>query len=240
LAAALTDETGSGAAVFATSPTLVTPVLGTPSSGDLSSCTNAVGYGLKSATSTVSVSAATAPTTGQALIATSSTTATWQSPASAGLTLGTPVNSTSGTAIDFTGIPSGIKQITISFNTVSTNGTSNMCIRIGDSGGIENTDYDSTSHSFAAATVSVTTDTSCFVIKTASDTNQLSGSVILTLENSSTNTWALQGILAARQANSTFTLAGTKPLSAVLDRIRITTLNGSDAFDLGQINIAYI
>jgi hypothetical protein len=39
LAAALTDETGSGAAVFATSPTLTTPVLGTPSSGTLTSCT---------------------------------------------------------------------------------------------------------------------------------------------------------------------------------------------------------
>ena len=48
LAAALTDETGSGSAVFATSPTLVTPALGTPASGTLSSCTvdgtNAVGY----------------------------------------------------------------------------------------------------------------------------------------------------------------------------------------------------
>jgi hypothetical protein len=39
LSAALTDETGSGAAVFATSPTLVTPALGTPVSGDLSGCT---------------------------------------------------------------------------------------------------------------------------------------------------------------------------------------------------------
>lgn len=48
LAAAVTDETGSGALVFATSPTLVTPALGTPSSGTLSSCTvdgtNAVGF----------------------------------------------------------------------------------------------------------------------------------------------------------------------------------------------------
>jgi hypothetical protein len=48
LAAAVTDETGSGALVFATSPTLVTPALGTPSSGTLSGCTvdgtNAVGY----------------------------------------------------------------------------------------------------------------------------------------------------------------------------------------------------
>jgi hypothetical protein len=48
LAAALTDETGSGSAVFATSPTLVTPVLGTPSSGNVGACTvdgtNLVGY----------------------------------------------------------------------------------------------------------------------------------------------------------------------------------------------------
>jgi hypothetical protein len=39
LAAALTDETGSGANVFATSPTLVTPLLGTPTSGTLTNCT---------------------------------------------------------------------------------------------------------------------------------------------------------------------------------------------------------
>ena len=48
LAAAVTDETGSGALVFATSPTLVTPVLGTPTSGTLSGCTvdgtSAVGF----------------------------------------------------------------------------------------------------------------------------------------------------------------------------------------------------
>jgi len=48
LAAALTDETGTGANVFANSPTLVTPILGTPTSGTLSNCTvdgtNSVGY----------------------------------------------------------------------------------------------------------------------------------------------------------------------------------------------------
>lgn len=48
LAAAVTDETGSGALVFATSPTLTTPILGTPTSGTLSSCTvdgtNPIGY----------------------------------------------------------------------------------------------------------------------------------------------------------------------------------------------------
>ena len=48
LAAAVTDETGSGLLVFATSPTLVTPVLGTPTSGALTTCTadgtNPVGF----------------------------------------------------------------------------------------------------------------------------------------------------------------------------------------------------
>jgi len=39
LASAVTDETGSGSLVFATSPTLVTPALGTPSSGTLTNCT---------------------------------------------------------------------------------------------------------------------------------------------------------------------------------------------------------
>jgi hypothetical protein len=48
LAAAVTDETGTGALVFANSPTLVTPALGTPASGNLGSCTadgtDAVGF----------------------------------------------------------------------------------------------------------------------------------------------------------------------------------------------------
>jgi hypothetical protein len=79
LAAALTDETGTGVNVFNNTPTLIAPILGTPTSGNLSNCTNAVGYSLKSATTTIDVSAATAPTAGQVLTATSGTAATWQS-----------------------------------------------------------------------------------------------------------------------------------------------------------------
>ena len=65
LAAAVTDETGSGALVFATSPTLVTPALGTPASGNLSNTTvdgtNSVGFksvpavGTKTASYTLAV-----------------------------------------------------------------------------------------------------------------------------------------------------------------------------------------
>lgn len=85
LASALSDETGSGSAVFATSPTLVTPALGTPTalvgtniSGTATSLTSGITNALASATTTVNVSSATAPTSGQVLTATSNTTATWQ------------------------------------------------------------------------------------------------------------------------------------------------------------------
>jgi hypothetical protein len=43
LAAAVTGETGTGALVFAESPTLVTPALGTPASGNLSNCVGTAG-----------------------------------------------------------------------------------------------------------------------------------------------------------------------------------------------------
>lgn len=71
--------------VTSDSPTLVTPALGTPSSGTMTnvggtavSLTSGITNALKSATTTVSVSAATAPSVDQVLRATSSTTATWQ------------------------------------------------------------------------------------------------------------------------------------------------------------------
>ena len=57
------------------------------------------------------------------------------------LTLATAQNTTSGTAIDFTGIPSWAKQITIAFDGVSTTGVNGYLVQIGTSGGIETTGY---------------------------------------------------------------------------------------------------
>lgn len=51
----ISDETGTGSAVFATSPTLVTPILGTPTSGTLTNCTGLPAAGV---TGTALVSAA--------------------------------------------------------------------------------------------------------------------------------------------------------------------------------------
>lgn len=106
LASAVTDETGSGALVFATSPTLVTPALGTPSAlvgtnitGTAAGLTAGITNALKSASTTVDVSAATAPSSGQVLTATGSTAATWQTPASSGTMTVSVVSGTSQTAV---------------------------------------------------------------------------------------------------------------------------------------------
>ena len=87
LAGVMSDETGTGNLVFSNSPTLVTPNLGTPSAlvatnatGTAGGLTSGITQALKSATTTVSVSAATAPSANQVLSATNSTTATWVTP----------------------------------------------------------------------------------------------------------------------------------------------------------------
>lgn len=75
----------NGVASLDTSNYLVSSgALGTPASGDLVNAINAVAYGIKTATNTVSVSASVAPTAGQALVATSPNTATWQTVSAGG------------------------------------------------------------------------------------------------------------------------------------------------------------
>lgn len=73
LAASLTDETGTGVAVFATSPTLVTPLLGTPTSGTLTNCTGLpVGSGISGLGSGVATWLATPTAANLATVVTAS------------------------------------------------------------------------------------------------------------------------------------------------------------------------
>jgi hypothetical protein len=149
---------------------------------------------------------------------------------------GTAVASTSGTSIDFTGIPSTAKRVTVMFSGVSTSGTSNPLIQLGDAGGIENTVYVATSTNQSGTVASYTTG---FGINNASAAAILHGSIIISLLNSATNTWAIQGAICAAAVSGSYYVAGAKSLSDVLTQVRITTVNGTDTFDAGSINILY-
>jgi hypothetical protein len=159
-------------------------------------------------------------------------------PVIGGLVLGTAVASTSGTSIDFTGIPSWVKRITISFVGVSTNGTSLKLVQLGDSGGVETTGYNSSSVVVGSTTVGVTS-TAGMVIRSITADNILQGSMTLNLAVESSNTWASTHSLASGDSAFALVGGGTKALSSTLDRVRITTVNGTDTFDAGTINIIY-
>lgn len=147
---------------------------------------------------------------------------------------GTAQASTSGTSIDFTGIPSWVKRITLMFSGMSTNGSSPFLIQLGDSGGVENTGYNGGSAYIVGATATASTAGFYFYSGGASATHN--GNLIITLLDG--NTWAAVGILYQSSNNITQT-AGSKSLSATLDRVRVTTVGGTDTFDAGSINIMY-
>jgi hypothetical protein len=145
--------------------------------------------------------------------------------------------STSGTSIDFTSIPSWVKRITVMFNGVSTNGTSIVLVQIGDSGGIETTGYVSTgSGMLNASNYTASSSTAGYYIASVLAANIISGHMILTKIDG--NTWISSHTLKAA-TNIVLYGAGDKTLSDTLTQVRITTVNGTDTFDAGSINILY-
>lgn len=154
---------------------------------------------------------------------------------SASFVQGTAQASTSGTAIDFTGIPAWVKRVKILFRDVSTGGASALIVRIG-SGSVQSSGYISGSISENNTAQASINDTTGFVMYAVSAANANQG--VMTLDNISGNQW-----LSTHQLyNITNTLchgAGGVSLSGPLDRVRITTQGGVDVFDTGSINIVY-
>jgi len=180
-----------------------------------------------------------ANTAGAAVGTTDSQTLTNKTIQGGALTLATAVASTSGTSIDFTGIPSWVKRITVMFSGVSTSGTSNPLIQLGDSGGIENTSYASQSVVMVNATTSVgAIHTTGFGVLSGQAANIVTG--IFQICSVSGNTWVFGGWHTQGSGTATTgSSAGNKTLSNTLTQVRITTVNGTDAFDAGTINIMY-
>jgi hypothetical protein len=146
----------------------------------------------------------------------------------------TAVTSTSGTSIDFTGIPAWVERITVMFSGVSSSGTSAQQVQLGDSGGFETSGYTGVVGTRGGETFY----TAGFLVNrgnTASTT--ASGSLVLTLVSG--NIWSGTGVNAGNATDAPSFFGGTKTLSDVLTQVRITTVNGTDTFDAGSVNIMY-
>jgi len=155
-----------------------------------------------------------------------------------GLVLGTAQASTSGTSIDFTGIPSWVKRITVMFNGVSTSGSSVLISQI-ESGSITTSGY-GTAAAFVSGlnTCNISTAvTAGFNLGGANASNALNG--IMQIANISGNTWVYSLILSNASGSVVYGSGISPNLSGTLDRVRITTVNGTDTFDAGSINIMY-
>jgi hypothetical protein len=166
---------------------------------------------------------------------------TWTSTALNKLTSDTAQTSTSGTSIDFTGIPSWVKRITVMFSGVSLSASAIPIIQIGTSGGIQATGYTAAAGVTVSTTnVGVTAQTIGFPIAHNGDNTFIfSGSSILSLLDSSTGIWVSSSVFClSGGATAIEYCAGTKTLSGTLDRVRITSTS-ADTFDAGKINILY-
>lgn len=157
------------------------------------------------------------------------------------LVLMTPQASTSGTVIDFTGIPSWAKRVSLMFNGVSTNGSAALLVQVGSGSFVTagyNAFYGFYSNNTTVAASGGTAVNGWPVSRgAAADTAW----VQMTLQCFSGNTWMQSHVGGYTNGSIPFVLngGGSIALAGALDRIRFTTSNGTDVFDAGSVNVMY-
>jgi hypothetical protein len=165
---------------------------------------------------------------------------TWVSQENLKLTLGTVQASTSGTSIDFTGIPSWVKRVTVMFNGTSVSGTSPLMVQLmtgssvpttsgylGTANGGFNNDPDGSNHSAG------------FKLANTSPSASYTNNVNMIITNLTGNTWSELSIVTNSTSPRIAIGSGSVALASILTGIRITTVNGTDTFDAGSVNIIY-
>jgi len=145
---------------------------------------------------------------------------------------GTKQASTSGSTKDFT-IPSGVKEIKITFDGYSTSSTTETLLQLGDAGGIEATGYVGGASNYVAH-LNATTG---FTFYNESAGAIMSGCITLTLHDAASNTWVCSGQYDDTVGAQTVSIAGSKSLTGELTTVRINA--GADTMDAGSINVQY-
>jgi hypothetical protein len=212
--------------------------LGTPTSVNLTNATNlplASGVSGTLPTANGGLGASVSPTTAGNVLFTADGSV-WSSTQK--IVQGTSVASTSGTSITFTGLPAWVKRITVMLNGVSTNGSSIVQIQIG-SGSFTTTGYLGTGFIAADASTPAVVNMSSGFLTSGFGAATYVRQGGITLANFSGNTWVAFGVVGQSESTRINMTGGSLALSGALDRVRLTTVNGTDTFDAGSVNILY-
>jgi hypothetical protein len=146
------------------------------------------------------------------------------------------VATTSGTAFDFTGIPSDAVRISLHFSSVSLSGTDSFLVQLGDSGGFETSGYSGAGTNTTGSGGATVANSSGFVIRSTIAADIFSGT--MTFEKVLfTNRWIASHSLGGSTVSAMG--GGAKDLSDTLTQVRLTR-TGSDTFDNGTVSITYL
>lgn len=157
---------------------------------------------------------------------------------SLGIQLGTAV-SASSTAIYFTSIPNGVKRIDVVFTGLSTNGTSIPLLRVGSvADGVKTSGYSGSTTGHSNTSTGTSTYSNGLGFRDAIvATDSLHG--IITLDKITSNNWVMRINTSSETSTKTSHGVSFVSLAGELDRIILTTVNGTDTFDAGSINIMW-
>ena len=133
---------------------------------------------------------------------------------------------------DFTGIPSWARRVSLIINGMSTNGTSLPIFRLG-AGAVQNTGYaGSASNTAPGATASSLNTTGALLAASWIASSTLSA--VIRAELIASNLWVISGVGGFSDTASNMHTGSVVTLSGTLDRVRLTTVNGTDLFDAGS------
>jgi hypothetical protein len=140
-----------------------------------------------------------------------------------------------GTAVDFTGIPSWVKRVTVMLDGVSSTGSSLVQVQLG-AGSLVTSGYLCTLGQIVdGGGITVVKITSGFGVLGGSPVNLRSGHLLFT--NIGGDTWVFSAVGAFSDVSACWYGGGSVQLPGALARVRITTMNGTDALDAGSVNV---
>lgn len=145
------------------------------------------------------------------------------------VTLSAENTTTGGTSLDFTNIPSGVKQVHVLIQTLSGSGSSDFIIQIGTGEVFKTSGY--VGASWSANTTNQNYTDGFGIHANHASGNTYESVVSLYLADSTNNTWCSNGVTGRSDSGGAGVFSGTVSLSGVLDSVRVTSQGGSDTID---------